>query len=140
MITLDEHLADPRIAEKIRKWYPKVVTLQDLGLSGTDDCDIPARLRKHPDVTGGVFVTINWTDFWSKMDGDRHLTIVCIDLRSDQTDCIADYLHLVLQSRELRRKTNRWGKLILVRGCASGKRTFEIRARKSDIPAGPFSC
>ncbi|MDQ2733323.1 MAG: hypothetical protein M3Y56_16865, partial [Armatimonadota bacterium] len=90
MIILDEQLTDPQIAEKIRNWHPRVVTLKDLGLGGTDDWDIPARLRRHPDVpAGGVFVTINWPDFWGQMDGDRRLTIVCMDLRDDQTHHLA---------------------------------------------------
>ena len=65
MIVLDEQLEDPRLSDKIARWYKgAVINLRELRLgSHVLDDAVPILLRR---VRQPTFTTINYGDFWNK--------------------------------------------------------------------------
>lgn len=115
MIILDEHLNLPLIAEKIEKWYRgSVKNLKELrSKSIIKDEGIPELLLK---VKNPTFVTINYADFWRKIEAHSKYCVNCFRLDSNRSLEIPNLLREILKNPELRTKRARMGKVVSVRG------------------------
>jgi hypothetical protein len=112
MIVLDEQLQGLELEDAIARWYRGTVLVVKTLRPGTviKDDAIPTLLRRLKQPT---FVTINCTDFWRRVPGDRSFCIVCLALAIDQTDMVAGWLRQLFRLPAFRTKTSRMGKVVL---------------------------
>ncbi|MGI8786911.1 MAG: hypothetical protein ACR2HG_04020 [Pyrinomonadaceae bacterium] len=115
MIILDEHLSLPLIAEEIEKWYQgSVKNLSELrGASVIKDEGVPELLLK---VKNPTFITINYTDFWRKIEAHQGYCIICLKLDSNRSLELPNRLREILKNLELKTKRARMGKVVSARG------------------------
>ena len=115
MIVLDEQLSLPLIAEEIEKWYQgSVKNLSELrSASVIKDENVSELLLK---VKNPTFVTINYTDFWRKIEAHQRYCVICFKLDSNKSLEIPKLLREIFKNPELKTKRRRMGKIVSVRG------------------------
>ena len=115
MIVLDEQLNDYQIVQAIRQWYKgKVITINELRLhSVIKDDNIPTLLHRQKQAT---FVTINYDDFYHKIEPHLNYCIVCFRLDGEDIDALPELLRELLSRDIFATKRKRMGLVISVRG------------------------
>ena len=78
MIVLDDQLSAPYLKSEIEKWYAgSVVVLGSLRPHGiVKDDRIPALLKELKQPT---FITINYGDFWRRVEAHRGYCVICFN-------------------------------------------------------------
>lgn len=120
MIVLDEQICRTPLQTAISRWHPgKVEFLTELRRSSLilDDAVPPLLLQaKQP-----TFVTVNYKDFWRKIEAHRGYCVVCISLENDDWAEVNPILRETLRLPEFQTKSARMGKVISWR---NGKVTY----------------
>ena len=115
MIVLDEQLSDARIVAAIERWYRgKVISILEVRphTRVLDDV-IGVLLLRLKDPT---FITINYHDFWRKMDAHRGFCVICFNLPMERARGIPGSLRMIFSLPEWSTKRKRMGKVISVSG------------------------
>jgi hypothetical protein len=115
MIVLDEQLADARIAAAIERWYRgKVINILEVRphTRVLDDV-IGVLLQRLKDPT---FVTINYHDFWRKIDAHPDYCVICFNLPMERAREIPASLRMIFSLTEWSTKRKRMGNVISVSG------------------------
>ncbi|MBO0863083.1 MAG: hypothetical protein J2P21_32230 [Chloracidobacterium sp.] len=114
MIVLDEQICIPELRNAISHWYPgKVAYITDLRPdTHIDDVEIPAILLK---VKQPTFVTINYKDFWRKINVHRDYCIICILLEPRYWRQVNPIVRDLLSLPEFKNKKDRMGTMISYR-------------------------
>lgn len=115
MIVLDEQLADARIVAAIERWYRgKVINILEVRphTRVLDDV-IGVLLLRLKDPT---FITINYHDFWRKIDAHPGFCVICFNLPMERAREIPGSLRMIFSLREWSTKRKRMGKVISVSG------------------------
>ncbi|HTF36702.1 MAG TPA: hypothetical protein VK651_00215 [Blastocatellia bacterium] len=115
MIVLDEQLSDARIVAAIQRWYRgKVISILEVRphTRVLDDV-IGVLLLRLKDPT---FITINYHDFWRKMDAHRGFCVICFNLPMERAREIPGSLRMIFSLPEWSTKRKRMGKVISVSG------------------------
>lgn len=115
MIVLDEQLADARIIAAIESWYRgKVINIIEVRphTRVLDDV-IGVLLLRLKDPT---FITINYHDFWRKIDAHRGYCVICFNLPMERAREIPDGLRMIFGLPEWSAKRKRMGRVISVSG------------------------
>lgn len=113
MIVLDEQLKNSGIIEQCAGWYRgQIVDITTLrpGTVIKDDA-IPLLLRQ---VRTPIFITINTTDFWQRIEADKHYCVICFPLPDHRAIEIADLLRKLFRFQEFGTHRARGGKVALV--------------------------
>ena len=120
MIVLDDQLSATYLKSEIEKWYAgSVFVLGSLRPhSIIKDDSVPALLKELKQPT---FITINYGDFWRKVEAHRRYCIICFNLSRERAREIPGTLRTILSLPEWRAKRGRMGKVISVSG---GKLTY----------------
>jgi hypothetical protein len=115
VIVLDEHLGAKLVLNVLRSKYRGTVKyVQELRPGTTiKDEAIPALLlqQKKP-----VFVTINESDFWRKIQAHRGYCVICFAWPTDRQAEIPDLLAKLFRHPEFRTSAKQMGKVIRVSG------------------------
>ncbi len=113
MIVLDEQLNDPQLQSQIDRWYKGVVSnIKDLRPYRVIKDDlIPVLLLQLKQPT---FVTINYDDFWRRIDAHSGYCVACFKLTRDRRMEVPESLRRLLSTPELATKRKRMGKVISV--------------------------
>jgi hypothetical protein len=115
MIVLDDQLSAPYLKSETKKWYAgSVIVLGSLRPhSIIKDDNIPALLQelKHP-----TFITINYSDFWRKVEAHRAYCVICFNLPRERAREIPGSLRTILTLPEWSAKRKRMGKVISASG------------------------
>lgn len=113
MIVLDEQLSDARIRSEIARWYKgAVIPLKQLRpQTRILDPAVPTVLRR---ATRPTFVTINYKDFWKKIEASPDYCVICFRILQDEVDELPGLLRWVLSLPELRARRERMGAVISV--------------------------
>src|SRR5437588_3284709 len=83
MIVLDEHLPHEELAAVIRQWYRGLVcTITELRPGTIIKDDAVSSLLQS--VSEPTFVTLNWSDFWHRVDAHQGYCLVCFTLPSQR--------------------------------------------------------
>lgn len=113
MIVLDEQLLGYNLESRIGAWYPGAVRyITDLRRGSVIKDDNIAHLlhrQNHP-----IFVTINESDFWRKIEANHRYCIVCFVLPNSLAPEISNLLRALLSQSQFNTKAKRNGKVILV--------------------------
>lgn len=120
-LVLDEHLQDPDLVARLRRWTRHVRNIKDLRGGGTADPEIPDLLRRQ---RGCVFVTINASHFWGRLAGDPRFAVVCISLPSERTGEIPEMLRKLVRLPPFGTRNGRCGKIFRLTS-----RTYEYYSR-----------
>lgn len=113
MIVLDEQLLGYNLESTIATWYPGAVRyITDLRPRSVIKDDNIAQLL-HP-LNHPVFVTINESDFWRKIEANQRYCIVCFVLPNSRAPEIANLLRTLLGQPHFNTKAKRSGKVILM--------------------------
>lgn len=113
MIVLDEQLKNAGLMAQLNQWYRgRIVNITSLR-PGTviKDEAIPVLLRQ---VSDPIFVTINTTDFWGRIQAEHSFCVACFPLPDDRVDEIAGLLRRLFRLPEFKSKRKRRGKVALV--------------------------
>jgi hypothetical protein len=115
MIVLDDQLSAPYLKTEIEKWYAgSVIVLGSLRPhSIIKDDSIPALLQ---DLKQPTFITINYGDFWRKVEAHRGYCVICFNLPRERVREIPGSLRTILNLPEWSAKRKRMGKVISVSG------------------------
>lgn len=113
MIVLDEQLRNSGTREAIAHWYPgRVLDITALRPNSViKDEAISALLRTYAQP---LFVTINATDFWTKVPADRHYCVACFPLPDLDVPRVPIILRRLLRLPEFGSKSRRSGKVARV--------------------------
>jgi hypothetical protein len=133
VIVLDEHLKQVGVEVSIRRWYRgSVCSIRDLrpGTIIKDDV-VPALLRTAAQPT---FVTVDWMDFWQRMEPHPRFCLVCFTLPPDRGREIAALLRHMLRLPAFNTKAARMGKIARI---SSGQVAY-YQARGSQIHVLPL--
>jgi hypothetical protein len=114
MIVLDEELQGLGLEQAISRWYRGAVIIVNKLRPGTviKDESVPGVLRRAKQPT---FVTINWSDFWRRIDANRSYCVVCFKLTADRTGELPDLLRQLFRTSGFRTKQERMGKVVLIK-------------------------
>ncbi|MBI3948357.1 MAG: hypothetical protein HY321_20750, partial [Armatimonadetes bacterium] len=77
------------------------------------DDAVPAILRQ---VRQATFVTINVSDFWTRIAADRCYCVVCLAVRDERIHTVPGLLRALLREDGFRTKAQRVGKVVLMSG------------------------
>jgi hypothetical protein len=111
MIILDEQLNDSDIMNDFTAWYSgKVITIKDLRPNGViKDDAIPSLLLSQRQPT---FITINYADFWKRIQPHVRYCVICLKLSQDRDHEASEIVCGLLRSRLLATKSGRMGKVV----------------------------
>jgi hypothetical protein len=115
VIVLDEQLADARIVAAIEHWYRgKVINILEVRphTRVLDDV-IGVLLQRLKDPT---FITINYHDFWRKIDAHPGYCVICFNLPMERAREIPGSLRMIFSLSDWSTKRKRMGKVISVSG------------------------
>ena len=113
MIVLDEQLLGYNLESSIGSWYPGAVRyITDLRPRSVIKDDNIAQLLHTQ--TNPVFVTINESDFWRKIEANERYCVVCFVLPNSRALEIAHLLRTLFSQPQFNTKAKRSGKVILV--------------------------
>ena len=113
MVVLDEQMKNLGLAEQFSSWHRgSIIDITALrpGTVIKDDV-IPVLLRR---VQSPTFVTINATDFWQRVQADRHFCMICVPLPDDRVNEISELLRRLFRFAEFSSRRARCGKIVLL--------------------------
>jgi len=115
MIVLDDQLSVPYFKVEIEKWYAgSVIVLGSLRPHGIiKDDGIPALLQ---DLKEPTFITINYGDFWRKIEANPGYCVICFNVTRERAREIPGSLRTIFNLPEWSTKRKRMGKVISVSG------------------------
>ena len=115
MIVLDEHLKGLGLEDAIRRWYRGQVRIVTDLRPGTiiKDEAVPMLLQG---VSEPTFVTLNWIDFWGRLEPDARFCIACLTLPTGRAAEVPVVLRRLFYLPEFRSRAGRLGTIIRVSG------------------------
>ena len=112
MIILDEHLKGIGLETAVSRWYRgRVIFVDHLRrITVIKDEAIPSLLRgvKHP-----TFVTMNYTDFWRRVQADTSYCIVCARFGIELAGDLSVWLRGLFALPPFKSKDRRMGSVVL---------------------------
>ncbi|MEM7533172.1 MAG: hypothetical protein AAF639_13410 [Chloroflexota bacterium] len=115
MIILDEQIKSRSVIRSIEVWYPGNIThIQTVRPNTVIKDDNIATLLLQ--ARQPIFVTINVSDFWRKINAHPQYCVIAIELIQQDYMELPGILRPILNLPELRTRSLRMGKVIRVRG------------------------
>ncbi len=113
MLVLDEQLLGYDLELMINNWYPGAVRyitdLRPASVIKDDNISFLLHSQNQP-----VFVTINESDFWRKIEAHPHYCVICFVLPNSRAPEISNLLRALFQRVQFDSRAKRMGKVIHV--------------------------